>query len=149
VDVAPGRKPVKTLRLIGYWAGPGAEGWPDPRLFARSDPDAAGLQRVLEYLQAGTVYVAAAGVSSCRFCGAANGSVELTDGERFTWPEGLAHYVSDHDVRLPDAVTALMAQPPAPVDPLAFEDALFRTRRIKIDSDWWGSLRDSRSSPES
>jgi hypothetical protein len=95
------------------------------------------------------LYVAAGGWSSCRFCGAANGSVELTDGEHFVWPEGLAHYVSDHDVRLPDAVTALMAQPPAPVDALAFVHALFRTRRIKIDSDWWGSLRGSASSRES
>jgi hypothetical protein len=149
VDVVFGRKPVKTLRLIGYWAGPGAEEWPDPRLFACSDPDAAGRQRVLEYLQAGTVYVAAGGASFCRFCGAANGSVELTDGEHFVWPEGLAHYVSDHDVCLPDAVTALMARPPVPVDDLAFVHALFQTRRIKIDSDWWGSLRDSTSSRES
>jgi hypothetical protein len=92
---------------------------------------------------------AAGGVSSCRFRGAANGSAELTDGEHFVWPEGLAHYVSGHAVCLPDAVTALVAQPPAPVDDLAFVDALFRTRRIKIDSDWWGSLRDSTSSRES
>ena len=85
----------------------------------------------------------------CRFCGAANGSAELTDGEHFVWPEGLAHYVSDHDVCLPDAVTALMGQPPVPVDALAFQHALFQTKRIKIDSDWWGSLRDPASSRES
>jgi hypothetical protein len=149
VDAVPGPEPVKTLRLIGYWAGPGAEEWPDPRLFARPGPDAAGRQRVLEYLRAGTVYVAAGGPSFCRFCGAANGSVELTDGEHFVWPEGLAHYVSDHDVCLPGAVTALMARLPTPVDALAFEHALFQTRRIKIDSDWWGSLRDPASSRES
>jgi hypothetical protein len=34
-----------------------------------------------------------------------------------------------------------MAQPPAPVDDLAFAHALFRGR-IKVDGDWWGSLRD-------
>jgi hypothetical protein len=32
---------------------------------------------------------------------------------------------------------------------LAFVHALFRTRRIKIDSDWWRSLRGPASSRES
>jgi hypothetical protein len=29
------------------------------------------------------------------------GSVEYSDG-RFIWPEGLAHYVEEHQARLPD-----------------------------------------------
>ncbi|WP_419702732.1 hypothetical protein [Promicromonospora sp. NFX87] len=40
------------------------------------------------------------GMSSCRFCGELVGHREQTDGT-YLWPEGLAHYVAEHDVRLP------------------------------------------------
>jgi len=30
-----------------------------------------------------------------------NGAVEYTDG-MYVWPEGLAHYIHDHAVRLPE-----------------------------------------------
>jgi hypothetical protein len=42
-------------------------------------------------------------VSWCRFCGAENGSSERSDGV-YLWPEGLAHYIRRHNVRLPAAV---------------------------------------------
>jgi len=42
-----------------------------------------------------------AGYSPCRLCGLPNGCAERSDGV-FVWPEGLAHYVDAHDVRLPD-----------------------------------------------
>jgi hypothetical protein len=45
------------------------------------------------------------GQSSCRFCGADNGALEYSDGV-YQWPEGLAHYVSDHSVRLPGEFVA-------------------------------------------
>jgi hypothetical protein len=96
-------------------------------------------QRVLDYLRGGTTVVVAGGPSFCRLCGAVNGSAELTDGKHFVWPEGLAHYVSEHDVCLPDAVTALMGRPPAPVDAADFEDRLFQTEQVRIDIDWWRS----------
>jgi hypothetical protein len=41
------------------------------------------------------------GWSDCRICGKMNGSHEWTD-LHYIWPEGLAHYVKKHDVRLPD-----------------------------------------------
>ena len=56
---------------------------------------------VATYLSSGTVARAYLGRSACRFCGERNGSLEFTDG-RYIWPEGLAHYVTDHGVRLPD-----------------------------------------------
>lgn len=40
------------------------------------------------------------GVSTCRMCGTPNGAGEFTDGV-YVWPEGLAHYVQEHSVRLP------------------------------------------------
>ncbi|WP_127502582.1 hypothetical protein [Actinoplanes solisilvae] len=92
---------------------------------------------VVAYLRSGTAVVAAAGFSVCRVCGDDNGSTELTDGEHFVWPEGLAHYVEAHDVRLPDEVVAVAARGPArPVDPLAIGPDLFAT----VDEQWWRSL---------
>ena len=43
------------------------------------------------------------GLSPCRFCGRDNGHRELTYGT-YQWPEGLAHYLWVHEVRLPVAV---------------------------------------------
>lgn len=40
------------------------------------------------------------GDSVCRMCGKANGSADFSDG-KYIWPEGLAHYVTAHRVRLP------------------------------------------------
>lgn len=60
------------------------------------------------------------GLSECRFCGEHVGSLEFTDGV-YVWPEGLAHYIQEHSVRLPAAVvdhvrTALKHLESAPVD---------------------------------
>jgi len=46
------------------------------------------------------VFRAFGGVSTCRFCGHQNGALELSDGVWY-WPDGLVHYVTEHDVRLP------------------------------------------------
>ena len=66
------------------------------------------------------------GLSVCRVCGASNGYAEYSDGT-YIWPSGLAHYVDQHDVRLPDefvrhAVARL----------LEFEAA-------EIDGEWWSN----------
>lgn len=112
------------LRLIGYWREelPALEPrstvseeqaaayeavraralrWPDPNAFV--DPDWRSEERrtVVEHLQTGSLVVQYRGLSPCRFCRRHNGSAELSDGV-FCWPEGLAHYVTAHDVRPPD-----------------------------------------------
>lgn len=87
------------------------------------------------------MFVAAAGTSFCRVCGQANGSAELTDGVRFVWPEGLAHYVEAHNVRLPAEVTAAMDVAPPPVDVAEFERRLLETQELIIDEHWWRDLR--------
>jgi hypothetical protein len=63
------------------------------------------------------------GYSFCRFvCGIADwdmGSADFCDGD-WLWPEGLAHYVEKHSVRLPDEFIECMRlrswQPPRAVD---------------------------------
>ncbi|GIE04127.1 hypothetical protein Adu01nite_54770 [Paractinoplanes durhamensis] len=133
---------TSTLRLIGYWSGPEEPtDFPDVRAFVATEQDAATEQSVAAYLRSGTIFVAAAGTSTCRLCGLPNGSTERTDGHHFVWPDGLAHYVETHHVRLPPEVVSLAATTtPDPVDPDAFEQALF-SGDLTIDLDWWRSLR--------
>ena len=88
-------------QLIGYWAGEYDPGWPDVRRFVVAAPNKRERTRVVRYLRAGAGWRAYRGFSLCRLCGCQNGSSELTDGV-WVWPEGLAHYVRRHDVRLPD-----------------------------------------------
>lgn len=79
----------------------------------------------------------AAGAASCRLCDAPNGCAEITDGRQLVWPEGLAHYVEAHGVRLPAKVVELMRTPPSPIDASAFTRDLFRVGRVTLDYEWW------------
>jgi hypothetical protein len=89
------------LTRIGYWLGDTEKGWPDPRRFVDPSWDEDTRQLVVAHLHRGLVSAAYCGPSRCRFCGIVNGSLELSDGV-FVWPEGLAHYVESHGVRLPE-----------------------------------------------
>jgi hypothetical protein len=131
---------TRSLRLIGYWLGPWTPGWPNVQSFVDTSPDAALRDRVVEYLRSGTVFTAFAGKSLCRFCGQENGSTELTDGVRFVWPDGLVHYVEEHNVRLPAEVIAAMDVPPLPVDIDEFLQHLLDTNELTIDDHWWRDL---------
>jgi len=58
------------------------------------------------YLDAGTLRSIQMGYSFCRYlCSGHNGSGELTDG-RWTWPQGLSHYVRTHAIALPQELVA-------------------------------------------
>ena len=117
---------VTTPRLLGYWRLELPEAdlddwyrdqllqWPDVTLLVDPSWREDERRRVGEYLQRGTRVNVARGLSLCRFCERRNGSAELTDGA-YCWPEGLAHYVSEHDVRLPkEFVGHALSQPPVP-----------------------------------
>jgi hypothetical protein len=93
---------VTKLLGIGYWNDGGEVVWPDPEAFIDLSWDAGERARVVSYLQAGTVLRRFFGYSTCRVCGIANGDAELSDGT-YMWPDGLAHYLSEHGVRLPTA----------------------------------------------
>lgn len=94
------------LEAIGYWAYPDAdvELYPDPRKLVGTW-DRGQRPAVLRYLERGSVFEAYRGFSFCRFdCGIDDrdmGSRDLFDGV-WVWPEGLAHYVEFHSVRLPE-----------------------------------------------
>ena len=104
-----GRAVGLPLILIGYWQlGPAGdvadqEEWPAANGFVDEQWDEAERDRVASYLDQGLISWVQAGLSPCRFCGAANGSAERTDGA-YLWPEGFAHYLRDHGVRPPVSV---------------------------------------------
>ncbi|WP_222426666.1 hypothetical protein [Amycolatopsis rhizosphaerae] len=121
------------LILIGYWrrkAGrgwPADDRWPSPEDFVDSSWDADERDQVVDYLGRGFIVRACMGLSPCRMCGRANGALELSDGV-YVWPEGLKHYVEDHDVRLPEPFTSHVL---ASIE--AFETA-------GRDESWWRSF---------
>jgi hypothetical protein len=95
---------VGVFREIGLWENPGAPDLPEVSGFIDEDQESFDRNEIAARLEAGArTDRAYMGYSTCRICGAQNGSGEKTDG-RFIWPEGLAHYVWAHRVRLPDEV---------------------------------------------
>jgi hypothetical protein len=92
--------PVKERRLIGYWRNEQHPEYPDPTDLVDESWDAEERHMVWSYLCSGTMVVSYMGLSTCRVCGKHNGALEFSDGT-YQWPEGLAHYVYDHAVRLP------------------------------------------------
>ena len=97
-------KPLRRLQAVGYWFNDLApSGYPRPQaLIGRWRK--ATRARVIAYLRAGALFESYGAPSFCRFaCGATGktmGHRDLFDGT-WVWPEGLAHYVEAHDVRLP------------------------------------------------
>ena len=58
------------------------------------------VERMFDYLSNGALAGGYRGTSYCRICRDRNGSKEYIDGF-FLWPEGLAHYVKEHQIELP------------------------------------------------
>lgn len=98
------------LKLIGYWKENGSRyRWPNPQDLIDPAWEARDRSAIIEYLRSGVRIHEYLGFSHCRFPGCVDpeemGNAELTDGEWF-WPEGLAHYVDQHSVRLPEEFVA-------------------------------------------
>jgi hypothetical protein len=109
--------------MLGHWRGEHAEGL-DPREFLDPSWDEAERSLVADYLRDGRRWRYYLGRARCRLCGLEVGSAELCD-EVYAWPEGLAHYVEVHSVRLPTAFVAHVQR---------------ETERIEsreIDHAWW------------
>ncbi|GAA2788193.1 hypothetical protein RMN57_36955 [Kitasatospora sp. CM 4170] len=90
----------RPLRLLGFWGPSENRTLPNPVDLVDPVWDEAERLWVADYLDHGQVAASWMGSSRCRLCTRLNGSRDLTDGY-YLWPEGLAHYVLDHGVRLP------------------------------------------------
>lgn len=119
----------RPLILIGYWSGGyGNDNWPDVRDFVDENWHEDERLDVGHYVGNGLVARAWMGFSPCRLCDrTTNGNLDLTDGT-YIWPEGLAHYVLDHSVRLPQTF----------VDHVLAQAAL--TEDVTVDDSWWRGL---------
>jgi hypothetical protein len=90
------------LVRVGYWRSATDPDLPDPARLVDEAWSSDEREIVVGYLRAGLPVLHMMGFSPCRMCDlATNGNAEFTDGA-FLWPEGLAHYVEEHAVRLPD-----------------------------------------------
>ena len=148
-----------TAILIGYWRYP--EEFPDPVRFI--DPTWASSERrlVADFLERCTSVNQYRGLSVCRFCARFNGSAEMTDGV-YCWPEGLAHYVKRHLVRLPAEFVRHVHRAQNPLDKAPRpsvdergqrdpswpgsefgppiwqpEDSADRYPHVEVDATWW------------
>ncbi|MEV6283405.1 hypothetical protein [Kribbella sp. NPDC051770] len=114
---------MKLVR-IGYWDD-GNGSWPDVRSSIDPAWDEDERDMTAVYLRHGLVARAYMGPATCRVCGRRNGSVELTDFV-YVWPEGLSHYLLEHQVRLPEVFVEYVRTQQAKLDDCEIDDSWWR-----------------------
>ena len=134
---------TRRLQAVGYWFNALApNAYPRPQALV-GRWTAATRSRVVAFLRAGSLFESYGANSFCRFACGARGSVmghrDLFDGT-WVWPEGLAHYVEVHDVRLPANVVRHVMKQPARTTSIARPK---RREGLIDDSRWiaWGKDR--------
>jgi hypothetical protein len=93
----------RELKSIGYWRDEQHPEYPDPNDFVSEALPDEKRDLLVHALENGARTRFFMGYSTCRICGQQNGNGELTDGEH-QWPEGLVHYITDHNVSLPPEI---------------------------------------------
>jgi len=129
---------MENLIGLGYWRSLWEPLLPDPASFVDASWPTAQREIALQYLDQGRVLRSYMGYSWCRFrCGVSvveMGASDLTDGS-YCWPEGLAHYVRHHQIRLPESVMQhIEAQPHFPI-----KQANQVSEITMYDVNWWRS----------
>lgn len=92
--------PPVLLRPVGFWTTREGDGLPDPRALRSPTWERSRRGLIAAYLSGAAVLDGDQERHECLICGIAAGSKERTDGA-WRWPEGLAHYVVEHGVKLP------------------------------------------------
>ena len=125
------------LTLIGYWKGASAAQWPAAEVWVDPNWDPEERHAVIEWLRSGERVRSSMGWSTCRFCDRPNGTDELSDGS-YIWPEGLEHYLVEHQVRLPRAVIQRACERPE-IPRNRLQDSDIGSGDIHVD--WWRQLK--------
>ena len=143
---------MTTWTWIGRWRREGDADWPDPADLSDPSWDVDERSLVATYLEAArpspdfmirTVPDGSFEIGErCQLCGGDEVITfdYLTDGT-YVWPEGLAHYVKIHSVRLPSRVVDHILRQ----QPFDFDAAQTRTsdqiraswRQGQHDRSWW------------
>jgi hypothetical protein len=143
------------LKAIGFWiTGLHDERQPAPQEFVGVMP-ADQRARLADYLAAGMTHESYLGMSWCRFgCGidwTLMGTRDLTDGE-WLWPEGLSHYVRQHQVVLPQEFIAHALSKMTPRRPDWPDDDLHIVMTPRqseaVDHSYWQHWCASRRAPQ-
>ena len=136
---------------IGFWKSNSKfsredDNLPDPNTLIDSDfwkqYDKAF---VVNYLKNAKVDMAYRGYSTCRICGALNGTRDLTDG-KYVFPDGLYHYVKEHDVKLPiEFVEHILRVEKPMVDIMSYEakDEIDKQLITEYLENKWGKSEES------
>ena len=92
------------LQAIGFWRGPDDRSLIHPKRLIDPEWQTDRRTQIVAYLRSASYGCSYLGYSWCRFkCGIADdemGTSDLTDGV-WCWPDGLAHYVEQHSIKLP------------------------------------------------
>lgn len=137
------------MQAIGFWKGNDDRWLIHPKRLVDPNWQLNDRDKIVDYLRAGSEACSYLGYSWCRFdCGIAEeamGSSELTDGV-WCWPSGLAHYVEQHAVKLPDEFVEhakSLSWTPAVVDEPELEyDLRFWRKWCKRNArSWWQITR--------
>lgn len=93
------RQRIRGRKVEGYWKSQFEPNLPIPKENTFSPPLAALFAHKLQRLQDVICdELIAKGCSHCRICNCVNGNKEYLT-KKWTWPEGLIHYVKDHYVK--------------------------------------------------
>ena len=129
------RLSLTMIQAIGFWRDSDDSSLIHPKHIVDAEWRPDERASLVQYLRSATPACAYLGYSYCRFdCGIADhelGDCDLTDGI-WCWPSGLAHYVEQHAIRLPNEFVShaesLGWQPPAIDDPpVNYDLAFWRT----------------------
>lgn len=89
---------------IGYWYSKYQPNLPKPESNS-SILSPEETEKICEYLDLKTHrQIRYAGTSECRICGKDNGFADKYD-DIYVWPQGLSHYLKEHNCELPDEFT--------------------------------------------
>jgi hypothetical protein len=140
------------LKAIGYWmTGLDDELQPAPQELVGEMP-AEHRGRLIAYLAAGMIHEQYLGYTWCRVgCQidpAQLGTKELSDGT-WVWPEGLAHYVREHRILLPEVFVCDALTKPSPVIPgWADKNGPLSEHKVPADERYWQQWCSSRRAPQ-
>lgn len=90
------------VRREGFWSSTEERNLPMPKAARKPFPEKEEVLEALRHKESKAHETRFKGWSTCRVCGAHNGSSEYSLNG-WKWPEGFQHYVKDHNVKPTDA----------------------------------------------
>lgn len=135
----------ETLIAIGYWFSKEEPELPTPQNFVDTSISSTERIQVVNYLKNGKRLHEWMGYSHCRFgCKLPVheiGNACLTDGT-YIWPEGLPHYITEHEVWLPEVfIRHVKSNAAFESSPVQTDDSNFG------DYSWWKNQQSLKTIP--